>query len=276
MFDTHVHLHFSDYDFDREDVISKSRKNGVKYLINVGINLENSRKALKLAQKYNFLPACKTYIYTAVGIHPHYADERTLDKFGELVKDKNTVAVGEVGLDYFKNPIAKKIQQETFRKFIRLAKDNRLPLIIHSRSGRDNGNVYLDALEILQEEEYNKGVFHCFGGDKKIASRVLNDGFLISFTGNLTFPNAQKTREVAGFVPLDKILLETDCPFLSPQQKRGRRNEPSYIQYVAEALSEIKNVSFEEVSIVTTENAKELFGKINKCKLHSKHALELG
>lgn len=253
VFDTHVHLHFSDYDPDREEVISRSREKGVKYLINVGINLENSRKALKLAQKYEF-------IHTAVGVHPHYADEKTLDKFGELIKDEKTVAIGEVGLDYFKNPIAKQVQHETFGKFIRLAGDNRLPLIIHSRSGRDNGNAYLDALKILQEQRSSRGVFHCFGGDKQIARQVLNRGFFISFTGNLTFPNAHKTREVASFVPLDKILLETDCPFLAPQQKRGKRNEPSYVRYVAEVLSEIKDVSFEEVVEITTENAKSLFG----------------
>lgn len=253
MIDTHTHLHFSDYNSDREEIILKSREKGVEYMINVGINLEDSREALKLAQRYNF-------IYAAVGVHPHYATERTLDKFGELIKHKKTVAIGEVGLDYFKNPIAKEIQQETFRKFIRLAKDNHLPLIIHSRSGSDNGNAYLDALNILQQEGSSKGVFHCFGGDKQIAGRVINQGFFISFTGNLTFPNAHKTREVASFVPLDKILLETDCPFLAPQQKRGKRNEPSYVRYVAEALSEIKRVSFEEMVRITTENAKGLFG----------------
>ncbi len=252
MFDTHAHLHFSDYNSDREEVISRSREKGIECLINVGINLEDSKEALKLAQRHNF-------IYAAVGVHPHYATENTLDKFRELAKHKKTIAIGEVGLDYFKNPIAKEVQQETFRKFIRLAKDNCLPLIIHSRSDIDNGNAYLDAVEILQDEKSSKGVFHCFGGNKEIADRVLNQGFFISFTANLTFPNAHKTREVAAFVPLEKILLETDCPFLAPQQKRGKRNEPSYVRYVAEALSEIKSVSFEQVVKITTENAKTLF-----------------
>ncbi|MCK4860018.1 MAG: TatD family hydrolase [Candidatus Omnitrophica bacterium] len=257
MFDTHSHLHFSDYDSDREEVILRSRENGVKYLINVGISFEDSKKALILAQKHSF-------IYAAVGVHPHYSNsEKAFGEFEELVKDKKTVAIGEVGLDYFRNPISKEIQQRVFRQFVCLAKSSNLPLIIHSRldssQSFSNGNAYSDALKILQEEKVRRGVFHCFGGDKEIAKQILEQGFFISFTGNLTFPNAQKIREVADFIPLEKILLETDCPFLAPQQKRGKRNEPSYVKYVAETLSGIKSVSFEEVVKTTTENAKGLF-----------------
>ena len=250
--DTHCHLDFEQFASDREDVISRARKAGVLYFINVGSSLEGSRESVRLAAEYK-------NIFASVGIHPHHAMDDEEDAFGEieaLATGKKVVAIGEVGLDYYKSPSPPPAQKKLFVRSIGLSKKLGLPLIIHNRSA-DN-----DTLSILGSECAGsvRGVLHCFSGEKAFLAEALDMGLFISFTCNLTFKNAGNLREVAKRVPLDRLLLETDAPFLAPQAKRGKRNEPAYITELCDTLSGILGVSKERIEKVTSENAKKLFG----------------
>ena len=249
--DTHCHLDFSEFDPDREAVISRAKEFGVTHIINVASSLEGSRESVKLSSKYE-------NIFASVGIHPHHADEVNKDSLNEIraiLKNKKIVAIGEVGLDYFKSPSSRENQKNVFIDFINIAKEHKLPLIIHNRES------FSDTLDILKNE-YTlpiSGVMHCFSGDKTTLSKVLDLGLLVSFTCNLTFKNASNLREVAKIVPKDRLLLETDAPFLAPQKYRGKRNEPSYIIELRDILVELLGLDAEEIENVTTENAKKLF-----------------
>jgi len=250
--DTHCHLDFGQFDRDRDAVIKRAREAGVEYLINVGSNLDGSRESVKLAQEYG-------NIFASVGIHPHHADNVDGDMLAEieaLAADKKVVAIGEVGLDYFRSPSPAEKQKESFIKFIELAERLGLPLIIHNR------DAHRDTLDILKKTRGSavSGVMHCFSGDRKVLSETLELGLHVSFTCNLTFKNSKKLRETARAVPKDRLLLETDAPFLAPQSCRGRRNEPAYITELRDLLSELLNLSKKELETVTTENAKRLFG----------------
>jgi len=249
--DTHCHLDFDDYDQDREAVIKRAKESGVDYIINIGSSLQSSRNSVELAKNHDF-------IYASVGIHPHDAsevDDKALDEIKELAKFEKVVAIGEVGLDYYRNLSPQDAQKQIFVKLIRLAKELDLPLVIHDRE------AHKDTLEILKSEckKPIKGVLHCFSGDIQNAKEFLDLGLLISFTCNVTFKNAHILREVAKSVPIQKLLLETDAPYLAPQQHRGQRNEPVFIEYLARALAELKGISFEEVCRITSENAKSFF-----------------
>ena len=249
--DTHCHLDFGQFNPDRESVLKRADKAGVKYIINVASSLEGSRKSVELASKYK-------NIFATVGIHPHDADKVTGEAFAEiegLSKEKKVVAIGEVGLDYFKSPSLPDKQKEAFGRFIELSKKLGLPLIIHNRDAQ------ADVLGILQKvcEKPVKGVMHCFSGNKELLDKVLELGLFVSFTCNLTFKNASALREVARHVPTDRLLLETDAPFLAPQAYRGKRNEPSYITELRDILSELLNLPKEEIEKITTENARRLF-----------------
>jgi len=251
--DTHCHLDFDQFNSDRESVLKRAEEAGVKYIINVGSSLEGSRKSVEQARANNS-------IFASVGIHPHHADEvieDALAEISELAKNKKVVAIGEVGLDYFKSPSAPDKQKELFVKFITLSKKANLPLVIHNR------DAHRDTLDILKKT-YNAarvpGVMHCFSGDKKVLSEVLELGLFVSFTCNLTFKNAKSLRETAKAVPLERLLLETDAPFLAPQKYRGKRNEPAYITELRDCLSELLGLSKDEIERATTENAKKLFG----------------
>ncbi len=258
--DTHCHLDFDQFNSDRENVLRRAQEAGVKYFINVGSNLEGSKKSVKLASLHD-------NIFASVGIHPHYADNVTEEAFFEierLASGKKVVAIGEVGLDYFKSPSTGSglcssepdNQKELFIKFITLSKKANLPLIIHNR------DAHRDTLDILKETHNTPipGVMHCFSGDKKVLSEVLELGLFVSFTCNLTFKNASGLRETAKAVPLDRLLIETDAPFLAPQKYRGKRNEPAYITELRDCLSELLGLSKNEIEKITTENAKRLFG----------------
>jgi len=249
--DTHCHLDFKEFDHDREKALERAREAGVLYLINVGSSLVGSERACKLASTHDS-------IFATVGVHPHHAEEVTEEVFSKiesLAKNKKVVAIGEVGLDYCKSPSPPGKQKEIFIRFIKLAANLKLPLIIHNR------DAALDTLEILKSNcgFPVPGVMHCFSGDRKVLKQVLDLGMYVSFTCNLTFKNAKNLQEVAKYVPLNRLFLETDAPFLAPQAYRGKRNEPAYITELCTELSFILNLPGEEIEEATTENANRFF-----------------
>ena len=248
--DTHSHLNFPDFSEDYPDVIARAKKAGIVAIINVGADLPTSKRAVELAQKEDLC-------YATVGIHPTNTNnpkDEDYQKLEELAQKKKVVAVGEIGLDYFHNSIPKEIQKRSFEIQILLAKKLNLPVIIHNR------DAHQDVLAILEEKEVKKGVMHCFSGDINLAKKVLSLGLHISFTGNLTYKKNEGLRAAAKEIPLKKLLLETDCPYLPPQSRRGIRNEPGFLVYTAEELAKIKGISLEELGEITTNNARELFG----------------
>ena len=252
LIDTHCHLDFKDFESDRDEVIRRSREGGIGFIINVGASLEGTRRSIEIAGKNDF-------IYAAAGIHPHEADgvsDEDIRSLAECLDNKKIVALGEIGLDYYKNISSKENQKDLFVRLLEEAKKKGLPLIIHNR------DAHRDTLDILKTEigASVKGVMHCFSGDEAFLRKCLDMGMFISFTCNLTFKNAGRLRGPARSVPMDRLLLETDAPFLAPQIFRGRRNEPVYVKYLAEEIARLKNLSFDEVSRITTDNAKRLFG----------------
>ncbi|MBI4745122.1 MAG: YchF/TatD family DNA exonuclease [Deltaproteobacteria bacterium] len=250
LIDTHAHIEMKEFDSDREDVIQRAKEAGVGYLISVGANLAGSIKAVELAEKYE-------NVYASVGIHPHDVkdmDETTFQTLRELAKTAKVVAIGEIGLDYFKEFSPKEMQIARFRELLSLAKEIEKPVIIHDRDAHD------DTLRILKEEGVRRGVVHCFSGDYNFAREIMKPGFYISFTGVITFPKADDAREVVRNVPIERILVETDSPYLAPVPYRGKRNEPAFVKEIAKTIAEVKGLSIDDVSRITTLNVKELFG----------------
>lgn len=251
LFDTHVHLNARQFEEDLEEVIDRAKAAGVEKMVVVGFDHPTIERAIELVERYDFL-------YASVGWHPvdaiDFTDEDLL-LLEELSSHQKVVALGEMGLDYHWDKSPKDIQKEVFRKQIRLAKKVRLPIIIHNREATG------DIVEILKEENAAEvgGIMHCFSGSAETALECVKMNFYISLGGPVTFKNAKKPKEVAKAVPLDKLLIETDCPYLAPHPYRGKRNEPAYVKLVAEQIAELKGVSFEEVAKKTTENAKKLF-----------------
>jgi TatD DNase family protein len=251
LFDTHVHLNADQYEEDLEEVIQRAKEAGVTNMVCVGFDRQTINKAMELAEKYDFIYAC-------VGWHPVDAidmKEEDLVWIEELAAHPKVVAIGEMGLDYHWDKSPKEIQKEVFRKQIQLAKKVKLPIVIHNREAT------ADIVEILQEERAAEvgGIMHCFSGSPEVAVECLKMNFYISLGGPVTFKNAKKPKEVAAVIPLEKLLIETDCPYLAPHPYRGKRNEPGYVRLVAEQIAEIKGISLEEVAAVTTANAKKLF-----------------
>ncbi|HJV30765.1 MAG TPA: TatD family hydrolase [Bacillales bacterium] len=251
LFDTHAHLNAEQYNEDLEEVIARAKDEGVATMVVVGFDRPTIQRAIELADQYDF-------IYASVGWHPVDAIDMTeedLKWIEELSSHPKVVALGEMGLDYYWDKSPKDIQQEVFRKQIRLAKKVKLPIIIHNREATS------DIIEILKEEgaEEVGGIMHCFSGSPEIAKECVKMNFYISLGGPVTFKNAKKPKEVAAEIPLDKLLIETDCPYLTPHPFRGKRNEPSYVKLVAEEIAHIKGVTFEEIAEATTKNAKKLF-----------------
>lgn len=254
LFDTHAHLNDEQYNEDLEEVINRTKSAGVEELIVVGFDRPTITRAMELAEEYEFIYAC-------IGWHPVDAIDMTDDDLKwieELSSHPKVVAIGEMGLDYHWDKSPKDIQKEVFRKQIKLAKKVKLPIVIHNREATS------DIMQILKEEKAQEvgGIMHCFSGSAETAKECLDMNFYISLGGPVTFKNAKKPKEVAEAVPLDKLLIETDCPYLAPHPYRGKRNEPSYVKLVAEQIAEIKGLSFEEVAVATTRNAKKLFGII--------------
>ena len=252
--DTHIHLDISPLDADVAGVVARAAEVGVRQMITIGIDETSSSRAVAYATEFD-------NVYAAVGVHPHDAsrvDDETFMRLERLAVSGrgSVVAWGEVGLDYAKEYSPRQVQQDVFARQIELACSLSLPLIIHARDANE------DALAILEDSSRKgmNGVFHCFSGDVDIARRVLDLGFYISITGVVTFKNADVTRKVAAFVPDDRLLLETDSPFLSPVPFRGKPNEPARTTLVAREIARVRGVTIEEVACFTTRNARDLFG----------------
>lgn len=249
--DTHVHLHFPDYEKDQGDVIESSRKAGIELFLNIGTDVESSRQSVELAHRHPF-------IYAAVGIHPHDAKDAHEEDFRELeilLRESKVLAIGEVGLDFFRNLSPVETQKKVLNLFFNLHRKTRKPLILHIR------DAYREMKEMIQSElgPSAQGIIHCFSSDKEAMKDFLDLGFYISFAGPLTYKKNDALREAFQACPLDRILLETDAPFLPPQSKRGKRNESSYLLETAQAGADLKKMPLEKLGEATTQNFKQLF-----------------
>jgi TatD DNase family protein len=250
--DSHAHLEMRDFDKDRDRVIARALEAGVSHMITVATTIPDVRKALAIAHK-------NESVYVAIGIHPHEVmdiAEGDYDELRSLAKEKKVVAFGEIGLDFYRNLSPREVQLARFRELLRLGIDLGLPIVLHDRDAHE------EILKILQEEKDGgwRGVFHCFSGGYDLAREILRMGFLLSIPGTVTFKKSTTQHEVVRRVPLEKILLETDCPYLAPEPFRGKRNEPAYLRNTAEKVASLKGLSFEDVARITSLNAKLLFG----------------
>lgn len=247
-FDTHAHLNHPQFEPDRKEVILRARAQGIEYIICCGWDIESSRKALKLSAQYPF-------IYAAVGLHPHDADnfsQELIEELFKLAQKDKVVAIGEIGLDFYRNYSAPESQRRAFQAQIELARALELPMVIHLRKAHQEG------LSMLKANRYFKGVLHCFSGDLSVAEEALEIGFYIGFDGPLTY--SHRTRAVAAQVPLSRVMLETDCPWLTPLGFKGERNEPAFLIEIGSTLARLHNRSEDEIARCTTENAQDCFG----------------
>ena len=265
LIDTHCHLDMEAFDSDRDEVIKRAFEAQIKYIINVGSDREGNIRGLDLSAKY-------PNIYSASGIHPHDAkmlDESLYNELKKWVRQPKVVAVGEIGLDYHYMHSPKGVQVEAFIRQIALARETDLPIIVHSREAHN------DTLRILREEATDiTGVLHCFSGDIEMAKKAMELGFYISIAGPVTFKNAANLKEIAEFIPDDFLLIETDAPYLTPVPMRGKRNEPSFLTYTAQVISEIRGVAVSDLARITTLNAMRLF-KIGKIAGHGEIAYKI-
>ncbi|WP_226660094.1 TatD family hydrolase [Pseudalkalibacillus hwajinpoensis] len=252
LFDTHTHLNVEQFSEDQQEVIERAQAAGVSKMIVVGFDRETITQAMALVEKYDFL-------YAAVGWHPVDAidmKEEDLEWIEELAGHPKVVAIGEMGLDYHWDKSPHDIQKDVFRKQIALAKRVNLPIIIHNREATR------DVIDVLKEENAAEvgGIMHCFAGGVEEANECLDMNFYISLGGPVTFKNAKLPKEVAKEIPIDRLLIETDCPFLAPHPNRGKRNEPAYVKLIAEQIAELKEMDYEDLAKRTSENAMNLFG----------------
>ncbi len=249
LIDTHCHLDFSQFDADRDSVIERAKNNGIIKIINVGASIKSSEAAISLSKEHDF-------IYATVGIHPHEADkvrENDWLSVERLIKQDKVIAVGEVGLDYYRNLSSTLKQKEVFKKFILLANKFFLPLIIHCREAEE------DTLRLLENNLKTKAVMHCFSGNETFMKRCLDLGLYFSFTCNVTYKKTDDLKQAISIIPRDRFFLETDAPYLAPQAMRGKRNEPAYLKYLVTELASILKLDEETVADETTKNAKHFF-----------------
>ena len=251
LFDTHSHYNDEQFDKDRHEVLQRAYESGVKYIISVSSDVSSSIENISISQEYEF-------VYAAIGVHPHNAmdaDNNIMSVFADFASYSKVIAIGEIGLDYFYENSTREAQKIWFAKQISLAVNLKLPIIVHDREAHE------DVLSIIKAENAKRigGVFHCYTGSVEMAREVLNNNFYISVGGTLTFKNTKKLIDVVKYVPDDMLLIETDCPYLTPEPCRGQRNESSFIKYVAGKIAEIKGKTLAEVEAFTTENAKRLF-----------------
>ena len=248
--DTHTHLDFPDYRNEVDEVILRAKNVGVEYFINVGVSVKSTKRSIELAQRFS-------EVFASAGIHPNEASNVSEDDWTcleNLAGKEKIVAIGETGLDYYRDRSSPDEQKKLFHRHLELAMRMKLPVIIHNRDASS------DCLDILRSYDGKiEGVIHCFSGDKDTAEKFLDLGFHISFAGPVTFPKATALREVVRTVPVERLVLETDCPFLAPQPKRGGRNEPSYLEHVIPVLAELQKLSVEDIKRITTHNARDLF-----------------
>ena len=251
LFDTHAHYDDERFNGDREALLASMPEKNVGLIVNPGCDVPSSRMAVALTEKYDFL-------YAAVGIHPENCADfvpEQIDTLRQMAKAPKVVAIGEIGLDYYwaENP-PKELQQEVLRRQLRLAEELNLPVIIHDR------DAHGDTMAIVREFPRVKGVFHCFAGSAEMARELIKMGWMLSFNGAVTFKNAKKAPEVIAAVPLEKLMIETDAPYLTPVPHRGERNDSSYVRLVAEKIAQIKGLAPEEVEKATWENGRRFFG----------------
>jgi TatD DNase family protein len=253
LIDTHCHLDDPQFGVDTSKVIHRARENGIEQMVCVGTDLESTQRCIELAERYSF-------IYAAAGVHPHFADKVfTPEHFQPLVKKAGhprVVAIGETGLDYYKKFARPERQQELLRQHLRLSETLNKPLVIHCRDAHD------DFFRILQQDRKPpvKGVMHCFSSTRENARKAMDWGLYISIAGPVTYPNAASLADVVKYIPLDRLVVETDSPYLAPQANRGQRNEPAYVRFVAEKIAELQGIAPDVVCERTTLNARALFG----------------
>lgn len=248
-FDSHAHLDDRRFDADRAEILVELKAHGVGLVINVGCDLPSSERSVALAEKYDF-------VYAAVGSHPDDADHvnsALLYRYMGLAKHPKVRAIGEIGLDYHYEDVPRTQQLSAFEQQLELAEALRLPVIVHEREAHG------DAMELIRRHPEALGVFHCFSGSTEMALWLAERGWYIGFTGVVTFKNARRALEVVDALPLDRILIETDCPYMAPEPYRGRRNDSRYVPLIAAKIAQLKGISPEEAGRITTENAKRLF-----------------
>ena len=249
LFDSHAHLNDEAFDQDRAELLETFRDAGVGLVMNAGCSLASSREGIALAEAY-------PWIYCSVGTHPDTADEvneEVLEVYRQMCSHPKVKAIGEIGLDYYYETIHRDAQMRAFRMQMQLAEELDMPVIVHERDAHEDG------MSIVKEFPKVKGVFHCYSGSAEMARQLVDMGWYIGFTGVLTFKNARKAVETAASIPLERILLETDCPYMAPEPYRGKRNHPGYLPKMAEKLAQIRGIPVEDVIRVTTENAKRLY-----------------
>ncbi len=249
LFDSHAHYDDHRFDRDRDELLSQMRQCGVGRILNAGCDLASSRASVELAKRYDFL-------WAAVGSHPDdagHVDDGTLDAYRTLAAEERVVAIGEIGLDYHYEDVPRAVQQEAFARQLALAQELGLPVIVHERE------AHADAMEIVDAYPDVRGVFHCFSGALEMARWLLHRGWYLGFTGVLTFKNARKALEVAENVPLHRILLETDCPYMAPEPYRGKRCDSTMLAQTATRLAALRGITPEEAAQTTWDNASTLF-----------------
>lgn len=251
LFDTHAHYDDDKFNDDRHNVIKKARESGIGYILNAANDAASSAECISLSREFDF-------VYAAVGVHPHnveHMNDNTLSELADLAGNEKVVAIGEIGLDYYYNNSPAEKQKLWFARQINLARRLKLPVIVHDRDAHE------DVLKILTDENAKDvgGVLHCYSGSVEMAKILLKRNFYISVGGAVTFKNARRIIEVVEYLPLDRLLLETDCPYMTPEPHRGKRNDSSYLKYISARVADIKSMPQEEIINITTENAKRLF-----------------
>ena len=249
LFDTHAHLNDRAFDTDRDILIAGLRDKGVGFVMNAGCDLQSSKECIALVERYPFL-------YASVGSHPDAADEvceELMETYLQMSRHPKVKAIGEIGLDYYYEDFDRQIQLRAFQMQMELARQAELPVIVHERDAHGDG------MDVVQAFPDVNGVFHCYSGGAEMAQQLVKKGWYIGFTGVLTFKNARKAVETAAAIPLERIVLETDCPYMSPEPYRGKRNDPGRLPYMAQKLAEIRGLPVEKIIEITTENAKRLY-----------------
>lgn len=250
LFDSHAHIDDEKFDADRDEVIARARENGVTGIINVGACMASSARSVALAEQYES-------IYAAVGIHPHDAKDTQEADYEQLAawsKQDKVVAIGEIGLDYYYDLSPRDVQRAVFVRQIDVARQMNMPFIVHDR------DAHGDVMDILKKEAKGlPGVLHCFSGSLEMAREVIKMGFYISIAGPVTFKNAAKLPEIVANVPLERLLVETDCPYLTPHPHRGKRNEPAYVKLVAQQVANLRGINLSDLAVATSANVKKLF-----------------
>lgn len=251
LIDSHAHIYYQDYDGDFEEMLQRAADAGVAAILVVGTDLESSRQSIALAEKY-------PQLYAAVGVHPHDAAQVTEECYQAIrelaLSSPKVVAIGEIGLDFYRDRSPRDVQEAVFRRLLRLANELDLPVIVHDR------DAHQQVLNCLRQEGARRGVLHCFSGDAAMAAEAIGIGFYISIPGTITYPGNQALRDVVRLTSIDRMLVETDCPYLTPVPHRGKRNEPAHVRLAAERMAEVKGLSLSDVARITTKNVRDLFG----------------